>query len=137
MTGELFSLLSRHSVLRHGVAPDGWDEGAFAAAVADALSHPERTSASLFTIRAEGLIGQLSPESARARLSGLLIGMELAGARPYWLGTEVAIIGASRVARAYTSALSEQGVAVTLADVGDMTRAGLAASVAEAQGAAA
>jgi 2-dehydro-3-deoxygalactonokinase len=67
----------------------GWDEAAFDTAGDDALSQPERPGARLFSLRAEGLIAGLTPDAARARLSGLLIGMELAAARPYWLGQPV------------------------------------------------
>ena len=78
MTGELFALLSTASVLRHGMQGSGWDDAAFDSAVADALSRPERLGARLFSLRAQGLIAGLTPDAARARLSGLLIGMELA-----------------------------------------------------------
>ena len=94
MTGELFALLSEHSVLRHGMQGDGWDDAAFDTGLSDALSRPERVAARLFALRAEGLIAGLSPDAARSRLSGLLIGIELAGARPYWLGQRVTLIGA-------------------------------------------
>lgn len=128
MTGELFSLLSRQSVLRHGLSGDGWNDDAFAGAVSDALSRPERLGSSLFTLRAEGLLHGLDAASTRARLSGLLIGSELAAARPYWLGQEVAIIGAETLSRAYVSALAQQGVSAGRVDVGEMTLAGLAAA---------
>ncbi len=79
MTGEMFALLSQASVLRHGMAGDGWDADAFADGLSDALSRPERIGAKLFGIRAEGLISGLSPDAARARLSGLLIGDRTGG----------------------------------------------------------
>ncbi len=74
MTGEMFALLSEQSVLRHGMAGEGWDEAAFDEGVSDALSRPERIGARLFALRAEGLMSGLVPAAARARLSGLLIG---------------------------------------------------------------
>ncbi len=85
MTGEIFALLSTQSVLRHSLA-EGWDDAAFDAGVADALQSPEKFAARLFSLRAEFLLHGLTPAKARARLSGLLIGIELAGAKPYWLG---------------------------------------------------
>lgn len=66
MTGEMFSLLSERSVLRHSVAASGWDDAAFAAALDDALSRPDRIAARLFTLRAEALLADLAPETARA-----------------------------------------------------------------------
>ena len=126
MTGELFALLSTASVLRHGMQGTGWDDDAFDAAVSDALSRPERLGARLFSLRAQGLIAGLSPDAARARLSGLLIGMELAGAKPYWLGQRVTLIGAEKLSAAYARALAAQGVVAQRLSVTDCTLAGLA-----------
>jgi 2-dehydro-3-deoxygalactonokinase len=126
MTGELFALLSEHSVLRHGMAGDGWDDGAFDTGVSDALSQPERLAARLFSLRAEGLLIGLAPAAARARLSGLLIGAELAAARPWWLGQPVGIVGATGVSAAYARALEAQQVDARMMDATDCTLAGLA-----------
>jgi 2-dehydro-3-deoxygalactonokinase len=128
MTGELFALLSQQSVLRHGLAgAAGLDGEAFDAAVSDALSRPERIGSRLFGLRAEGLIAGLSPTSARSRLSGFLIGLELAGARPYWLGREITVIGAEALSALYARALTAQGVRPSLLTAREATLAGLAA----------
>ena len=126
MTGEMFALLSRQSVLRHGMTGDGWDDAAFDAALSDALSRPEKIAARLFGLRAEGLLGGLSPQAAKSRLSGLLIGIELAAARPYWLGQAVTIIGTEALARSYARALTVQGVPAQLLPATACTLAGLA-----------
>jgi 2-dehydro-3-deoxygalactonokinase len=126
MTGEMFALLSEASVLRHGLQGAGWDDAAFDAAVSDAISRPERLGARLFSLRAEGLIAGLSPQAARARLSGLLIGTELAAARPYWLGQRVTLIGAEKLSAAYARALQLQGVEAERLSANDCTLAGLA-----------
>ena len=124
MTGEMFHLLSTASVLRHGIGA-GWDEAAFDEAVSDTLSRPQGIAARLFGIRAEGLLHALSPDAARARLSGLLIGAELAAARPYWLGQQVALVGNDRLSAAYARALAAQGVPVKSLNATDCTLAGL------------
>ncbi|MEM6372156.1 MAG: 2-dehydro-3-deoxygalactonokinase [Pseudomonadota bacterium] len=136
MTGEVFSLLSTQSVLRHSMGT-GWDAASFDAGVDQAISKPEALAASLFSLRAEGLLEGLSPDSARARLSGLLIGAELASMRPYWLGQQVALIGAESLSRAYADALSAQSVPCHTAGVEDMTVAGLAAAWTQIYGEAA
>ncbi len=128
MTGELFGLLSQQSVLRHTVTTDGWDESAFADGLSDAMSRPEKLAAKLFSIRAKNLVNGTAAEVARARLSGLLIGAELAAARPYWLGQQVAVVGAPEVARLYVTALAEQGVPATHVQGDRMTIAGLNAA---------
>lgn len=124
MTGELFALLSRQSVLRHTIGTPG-DEAAFDDAVADALSQPHRAFGRLFQLRAGALVGDLAPATAGSRLSGMLIGCELAGARPYWLGQQVIIIGAPDLSVHYSRALSAQGVDAITADAEAVTLAGL------------
>lgn len=128
MTGELFALLSRQSVLRHSVTTDGWDGAEFSSAISDAMARPQSIAARLFGLRAGSLVADLPPETARARLSGILIGAELAAARPYWLGQNVAIIGDAHVSRLYQSALAAQGLTAAIADVSDMTLGGLQAA---------
>lgn len=128
MTGELFALLSEASVLRHSAATEGWDDDAFADALSETLSRPETLSAQLFAIRAESLLRDLPPAAARSRLSGLLIGSELAASRHWWLGRPVAVVGAPALASVYADALRLQGVEPTLIDGAEATLSGLAAA---------
>jgi 2-dehydro-3-deoxygalactonokinase len=125
MTGELFALLSTQSVLRHGMAGGGWDDTAFDAGLSDALSRPEKIGANLFSLRAEGLLSNLAAPQARARLSGLLIGIELAAAKPYWLGQPVVIIGADALSATYARAMAAQGNTPTIIPAADTVLAGL------------
>lgn len=134
MTGELFALLSAHSVLRHSVQSDSWDETVFDFTVEEALSKPEKLAARLFAIRADDLLESTPPAAARARLSALLIGAELAASRPYWLGTNIAILGPDQAAQAYARALMTQGASATVADTARMTLAGLTAAYRQTKG---
>ena len=124
MTGEMFALLSTQSVLRHGMA-EGWDDDAFDRGVADALQSPDKFAARLFALRAEFLLHGLTPAAARSRLSGLLIGIELAGSKPYWLGQRVILVGAPALAASYTRALQSQGLTPETLDATACTLAGL------------
>lgn len=124
MTGEIFALLSKSSVLRHSLAK-GWDEDAFAQAVSDGLSKPEAMASRFFSIRAESLLAGLDGASATARLSGLLLGAELAAARAYWLGQRIVLIGNAKLAEHYATALDLQGVASETMDATEITLAGL------------
>ncbi len=126
LTGELFALLCQHSILRHSLS--GWDEAGFTEGLELSLDRPERLTARLFGLRAEALLLDLAPAHARARLSGLLIGAELAAAKPYWLGQRVAILGESGLARSYAAALDRLSVPVAAHDVTLATLAGLAAA---------
>ena len=125
MTGELFSLLSKQSVLKHCVADQGWSEPDFLEAVDDAISSPQQLSARLFGLRAEGLINDMPAAVARARLSGYLIGLELSGAKAYWLGQDLVAIGASELSRLYALALKSQGLSCRVVRGDDMTLEGL------------
>jgi 2-dehydro-3-deoxygalactonokinase len=128
MTGEMFALLSGQSVLRHGMAGDGWDDAAFDAGLAQAQAHPEQIGALLFALRAEGLIAGLGAAAARARLSGLLIGLELAGSRAFWRDQPILIVGADRLAALYSRALAAQGGSPHLLPARDAIIAGLSAA---------
>ena len=128
MTGELFALISTQSVLRHGMnnEPDtGWDTASFDDGLSDALSRPEKIASRLFSLRAEFLLHGMTPAQARARLSGLLIGIELAGAKPYWLGQRVMLVGAPALAAIYANALKSQGLVPETLDATACTLAGL------------
>ena len=127
MTGEMFSLLSTQSVLRHSLTAEGWDDAAFDDGLSDALSRPDRIAARLFSLRAEGLLHAMTAPQARARLSGLLIGIELAGAKPYWLGQSVKLIGAQNLSALYARALGLQGLQAETEDATACTLAGLSA----------
>jgi 2-dehydro-3-deoxygalactonokinase len=126
LTGEMFALLSTQSALRHGMAATGWDEDAFDLGVANGMARPERLAAHLFRLRAEGLIADLGPDAARAQLSGLLIGAELAAARPYWLGARVVLVGSPALTALYARALAAMGAPSQTLPAKDCTIAGLA-----------
>ncbi len=125
MTGELFDTISKQTVLRHSIAADGWDDAAFVEGLAQGLSRPERLAARLFSLRAKGLLDGMSGTAARAALSGLLIGAELAAAKPYWLGQQIAVIGDSGLAKLYVDALATQAAPATLVNAPAVTLAGL------------
>ena len=128
MTGEIFALLATHSVLRHTVDADAADPMAFDAGVAQALARPEALTARLFALRAEPLLAGLSPNAAGARLSGLLIGAELAAMKHWWLGAEVALIGATALSALYARALASQGLTAPTLDATALTLDGLRAA---------
>ena len=125
MTGEIFALLSQSSVLRHGMDSTDWDEVAFEEGVSVTLGQPALLSAKLFTLRAEGLLHGMTPAQARSRLSGLLIGAELAAAKPYWLGQRLVLVGAKSLQLNYARALAAQGLQAEALDAAACTLAGL------------
>ncbi|WP_204114457.1 2-dehydro-3-deoxygalactonokinase [Shimia biformata] len=125
MTGEMFALLTRQSVLRHATGGGGWDTAAFSDAVADALEAPVSVPEALFSIRASSLLGALDAPRARARLSGFLIGAEIAAMRRYCLSGPVTLIGDDALAGLYRAALDIAGFDAVLTDADALTLTGL------------
>ncbi len=128
MTGELFDTIAKQTVLRHSIAADGWDDDAFAIGLDMGMARPERLAARLFSLRANGLLNDMAGEAARAQLSGLLIGAELAAAKPYWLGQQIAVIGDSSLSKLYVDALATQAAPATQVNASAITLAGLTAA---------
>lgn len=125
MTGEMFGMLGAHSSLQGALSGEGWNAASFDAAVGDAMSRPERFGATLAGLRAQALLKGEQGGAARAHLSGTLIGAELAAARPYWLGQNVALIGEGEIADCYASALQGQGAMLERHGADGLTLRGL------------
>ena len=86
MTGELYAVLARHSILgrlfAEQAAPDGpHQQQAFTDGLQRAFDDPTGLTSLLFSVRAEGLFGCYDGQQMPAYLSGLLLGAEIAHAR--------------------------------------------------------
>lgn len=127
MSGEIYGLLTEHSVLRHSIG-DGWDDDAFLSAVDETYARPHRLAGLLFSVRAEGLLTQPDEAKATARVSGLLIGAELAAMKPYWLGQRVVMIGAEKLSAHYMAALKSLGLEASTVDGAQAVLTGLRAA---------
>lgn len=128
MTGEVFALLAKQSTLAPFVSLDGGcvaHEKAFSDAVSQALVKPHQILRSLFSLRAEPLLfGALKGTELKARLSGLLIGLEIAGLREQKLN-HVMLISSGQISDAYVVALKVAKLSVEMLDAEDLVRAGL------------
>lgn len=129
ITGELFSVISQHSILTHAVEMDGQppaDSGAFRDALALALTEPSGLTASLFRLRAAQLLGLEQRADGAGRLSGLLIGTEIADVvRRHGAPHSLRLIGAGGLGRLYEAALTAQGFELTMVDAEQASRLGL------------
>ncbi|MCO6187676.1 2-dehydro-3-deoxygalactonokinase [Rhizobium sp. L1K21] len=108
MTGDMFAALSGHSVLSHSVGTATFDAHSadFLQGVEASLASPSDILARLFSIRPAGLLQGLSPEAASARLSGYLIGQEIAGAKARLaVGQSVELVGGGVLGALYSAAL--------------------------------
>lgn len=129
MTGEVYGLLANQSVLKHfveGAGAEGLsDLPEFRGAVREALAAPEALLRALFTVRSGPLLlGAGEPEAVAARLSGLLIGAEIAGMKPA-PGSEVTLVGSGPLAASYETALHVAGLRSERLDAEALAIAGL------------
>ena len=128
ITGELFDVLSAHSVLKFAAdlpdRPYAFDDGVAAAGDGGGLA------ARLFSARSRVVGGGADPASAASYLSGLLIGSDVAAAQELINIDDhevVALIGDLRLCGLYGRALDARGVAFTHHSGDEAVLAGLAA----------
>jgi 2-dehydro-3-deoxygalactonokinase len=112
LSGELFDLLARHSVLARGAAPVRLDDPAFAMGLAEARqSRHAGLLHSLFGTRSRQLAGEFSKEQALSYLSGLIIGEDVAGAAKLFdFDVPVTLICTPELAALYAVPLAEYDV---------------------------
>lgn len=129
MTGELYDVLSRHSILAQTEGAS--DHTAFLEGVA-AAGDGGALLARLFSARARIVADGADAGGALSYLSGLLIGSEIAalpsliGAAP---GSQIQVVGSERLRAAYASALGCLGWKTQLHDGERASIAGLIALV--------
>lgn len=131
MTGELYSVLSKQSILRHAVGGE-FAEPAHPSTFLDwldeSLASPGDASSRLFRIRASALLLDMKPADAAAALSGLLIGCEIAAALTAHPAAResVHLIASGALTALYALALERAGCVVTTVDAESAARTGLA-----------
>lgn len=115
MTGELFALLRRHSLLATQVGGDATDSPAFREGVR--RGHGDaRLLSDLFGVRARLLLGRSRAEDGASHLSGLLIGADLREGLGDAAPGPVALIGDPMLTTLYGAALAEIGCSYTRVD---------------------
>ncbi|MCE7029774.1 2-dehydro-3-deoxygalactonokinase [Jiella avicenniae] len=133
VTGDLFAAIAGHTILRHSLTTgdDRFDAASFAEAARAAFAHPAEISNRLFAIRAGGLLAPEAAPHAASTLSGLLIGLELAGAASRFGGLGghvVRLVAAGPLAARYRAAFSALGLDATAEDGEAAVRRGLLAA---------
>ncbi|MBY3579647.1 2-dehydro-3-deoxygalactonokinase [Rhizobium bangladeshense] len=132
MTGELFDAISKHTILSHAVAgaeEQPADAAAFGAAVLAAFARPGLATNLLFTARSGQLLHGISAAAAQARLSGTLIGLEIAGAlQDAANGTDITLVASGRLQALYEQAFKTLSLDFTAIDADAAVRRGLSAA---------
>lgn len=121
LTGELFQVLSTHSLLGKLAEGSEFDQASFKRGLTRGREVP--LSHAVFATRANVLAGRLRPEHVGAFLSGVLIGAEIA-AEPVD-DLPLILLAAPEHAERYAMALDYFGRSYRVCDAGDATRAGL------------
>ena len=128
MTGELFSVLCKHSLLEHAIEPGQPPtpaDPAFRMGLEAGMK--EGLDSQLFRLRAAQLLGFEERAQGSARLSGLLIGSEIAAAsRRYGVRDKLLLLATGPLGQLYEFALSSAGFGVTAMDADRASQAGLA-----------
>lgn len=133
MTGELFSAVSRETILSLAVAgaEEAEDVASFKAAVVAAYEAPAFVANLLFGARSRQLLFGGTPAAARETLSGTLIGAELAaGLSGIVPKASVTLIASGRLAKLYRFAFEALSVAVQPIDADEAVRRGLSMAAA-------
>ncbi|ORE97319.1 2-dehydro-3-deoxygalactonokinase [Aurantimonas sp. 22II-16-19i] len=133
MTGDLYAAIAGHTILKHSVKPqdESFDVAVFQAAVRAAFARPAELSNRLFSIRAAGLLAQEEAQHPATTLSGLLIGLELAGAASRFGRldeTSVRLVAAGPLASRYRAAFDALDIAAHEEDGEAAVRRGLLAA---------
>jgi 2-dehydro-3-deoxygalactonokinase len=128
MTGELFSAVSQETILSLAIAnaDEAVDTAAFKSAVTSAVEAPALAANLLFQVRSGQLLFGGSPAAAREKISGTLIGLELAAG----LGGDktvrgITLVASGRLQELYRLAFDTLSVAVQSIDSDDAVRRGL------------
>ncbi len=127
MTGELYGVLTQHSILGRlmvfGAEPGASQHEAFAAGVRLGLRGHAELPHTLFAARTAGLMGRVPPEALPDFLSGILLGAEVGGATAAIEPLQhVTLIGDEALCQRYALALEIKGLAVSRASDGATTR---------------
>ena len=128
--GELYDVLSRHSILVSDAGASRMNEPAFAAGVDRVINRPEAGLLHLlFECRSRRVADEMPAEDSASFLSGLLVGSDASSAlRAFgtdrWSGP-VCIIGAPEITGLYSAALHAIGCAAEAIDGDSASLAGL------------
>jgi 2-dehydro-3-deoxygalactonokinase len=133
MTGELFSVVSRETILSLAVAgaDDAEDVASFKAAVIAAFEAPAYAANLLFRARSRQLLFDGTSAAARETLSGTLIGIELAAGLSRTVPKAgITLVASGRLAMLYELAFDALSVTVAPLEADEAVRRGLSMAAA-------
>ena len=125
MTGELFEIISKNSVLIHSVKAEKIDKMELLKSVDEILQKPELFSNALFQLRADDLINSKGHTIYKSRLSGYLLAIELLGSMEFWKNNDIILIGNQDLIEMYQFILNKKVKSIKTFLSSDMVLKGL------------
>ncbi len=131
VSGELFSILAKHSVLARGAEPDYLSSQAFSNGVLRSAENMHvDLNHLLFETRSRQIAGQLVKEDAQSFLSGLIIGRDIMGARRMFADVcpasdAITFISNPKLNGLYQHACDRLNITCETLDGDHLTRAGI------------
>ena len=125
MTGELFEIISKNSVLIHSVEAGKIDKMELLKSVDKIFQNPELFSNALFQLRADDLINSKGPTIYKSRLSGYLLAIELLGSMEFWKNNDIVLIGNPDLTEMYQFVLNKKVKSIKKFLSSDMVLKGL------------
>lgn len=125
LTGELYSLICEHSILKSLTDKKGFDADEFAKGVAKAAHAPEMVFNSIFSLRARAVLHGSNQVETAAFLSGLLIGSEITSIIKNMPSGKLFLLGSGKLGELYAQALGILGHSFEKVDVTELTLKGL------------
>lgn len=112
--GELFEVLSNHTVLLNPLEKETWCEPSFSRGIDVGLDNTSNLLHTLFATRAFQVLLEQSNTQAGSYLSGLLVGADVKAAmQDFHLFSHVTLIGSEKMSALYAAALAKIDVAST------------------------
>jgi len=122
LTGELYALLTQHSILGRLMQFGQARPETFAEGVRLGLAEHEHATHVIFAVRTAGLTGRIEPLGLPDFLSGLLLGMEIGSATRRQRPQCVTLLGDDALCARYEMALTLAGMAHSRAAADATTR---------------
>lgn len=125
MTGELYSMICEHSILKSLTDKKSFDGDEFAKGVAKAVQAPEMIFNSIFSLRARAVLHGSNQVETAAFLSGLLIGSEITSIIKNMPTGELYLLGSGKLGDLYGQAFDILEHSFEKVDVTELTLKGL------------
>ncbi len=125
LTGELYELIKRFSILKHNLNSENFDPNIIISSAKKIINNPENFTNKLFNIRAESLLKKAKDIENNSKLTGYLLGLELAGSKTYWNNKNLIIIGSKYLIDLYSLILDKKCKSISLIKSDDMVISGL------------